>query len=57
MAADAKLLEPNSERTTNVIIAGAKRWLVDLIVIGTHGRSGFSRLLFGSVAKGVVRIA
>jgi len=28
---------------------------VDLIVIGTHGRSGISRLLFGSVAEGVVR--
>jgi nucleotide-binding universal stress UspA family protein len=24
-------------------------------VIGSHGRSGFSRLLFGSVAEGVVR--
>ena len=57
MAADAKLLEANSERAANVIIGGAKRWPVALIVIGTHRRSGFSRLLFGSVAKGVVRIA
>jgi nucleotide-binding universal stress UspA family protein len=29
----------------------------DLIVIGTHGRRGVSRLLLGSVAEGVVRIA
>ncbi len=57
MAADVKLLEANGERTANVIIAEAKRWPADLIVIGTHGRSGFSRLLFGSVAEGVVRIA
>jgi nucleotide-binding universal stress UspA family protein len=28
-----------------------------LIVIGTHGRSGFSRILFGSVAEGVVHTA
>jgi len=57
MAADIKLLEANGERIANVIIAEAKRWPADLIVIGTHGRSGFSRLLFGSVAEGVVRIA
>jgi nucleotide-binding universal stress UspA family protein len=27
---------------------------VDLIVMSTHGRSGLSRLIFGSVAKGVM---
>jgi nucleotide-binding universal stress UspA family protein len=30
---------------------------VDLIVIGTHGRSGLSRLLMGSVAEAVQRSA
>lgn len=30
---------------------------VDLIVMGTHGRSGLSRLLMGSVAEAVVRKA
>jgi universal stress protein A len=30
---------------------------VDLIVMGTHGRSGLSRLLLGSVAESVVRTA
>ena len=29
----------------------------DLIVMGTHGRTGFSRLLMGSVAELVVRRA
>ena len=29
----------------------------DLIVMGTHGRSGVNRLLLGSVAEGVLRIA
>jgi nucleotide-binding universal stress UspA family protein len=29
----------------------------DLIVVGTHGRKGFGRLLFGSVAEQVVRTA
>jgi len=29
----------------------------DLIVVGTHGRHGVSRLLLGSVAEGVLRVA
>lgn len=29
----------------------------DLIVMGTHGRRGFNRLAFGSVAEGVLRSA
>ncbi len=28
---------------------------VDLIIMSTHGRSGFSRLMFGSVADEVIR--
>ena len=30
---------------------------IDLVVVGTHGRSGLSRFLMGSVAERVVRIA
>lgn len=29
----------------------------DLVIVGTHGRRGLSRLLLGSVAEGVVRLA
>jgi hypothetical protein len=29
----------------------------DLVLVGTHGRRGFSRVLLGSVAEGVVRLA
>jgi len=28
-----------------------------MIVVGTHGRSGLNRLLFGSVAECVIRLA
>ncbi len=35
----------------------AEREGVDLIVIGSHGRTGLSRLLMGSVAEAVVRHA
>ena len=52
---DTSLLEANGERIARVIDAEAISWSADLIVIGTHGRSGFSHLLFGSVAEGIVR--
>jgi nucleotide-binding universal stress UspA family protein len=39
------------------IIALAQRMSADLIVMGTHGRTGLNRLLMGSVAESVVRRA
>jgi universal stress protein A len=39
------------------IVEYAKETAADLIVIGTHGRSGVSRLMMGSVAERVVRTA
>lgn len=32
-------------------------WKADLLVVGTHGRRGVNRLLLGSVAERVVRVA
>jgi universal stress protein A len=40
---------------SDVILHVAKEGGVDLIVMGTHGRSGLSRLLVGSVAEAVLR--
>jgi nucleotide-binding universal stress UspA family protein len=37
------------------ILLQADRVGADLIVVGTHGRSGFDRLVFGSVAEKVLR--
>jgi len=39
------------------IIDSAAEWNADLIVIGSHGRSGVPRLLLGSVAEFVARNA
>jgi nucleotide-binding universal stress UspA family protein len=39
------------------IVAFAQEGKFDLVVIGTHGRTGLSRLLIGSVAERVVRTA
>jgi nucleotide-binding universal stress UspA family protein len=39
------------------IVEVAEQENCDLIVMGTHGRTGFARLLMGSVAEAVVRRA
>lgn len=39
------------------VCASAREWGADMIVIGTHGRGGVSRLLMGSTAENVVRHA
>jgi general stress protein 26/nucleotide-binding universal stress UspA family protein len=38
----------------SVIVEEAKEWGADLIVLGSHGYTGFKRLLLGSVAQSVV---
>lgn len=40
---------------TEEIVAFAKKSGVDLIVMGTHGHQGLNRIIFGSVAEGVVK--
>jgi nucleotide-binding universal stress UspA family protein len=39
------------------ILAAVREARADLIIMTTHGRTGFGRLLFGSVAEGVLRQA
>ena len=39
------------------ILDTATAWKADLIVVGSHGRTGLDRFLLGSVAEGVVRHA
>ena len=44
-------------RAARVIVQTATTRGTDLIVIGTHGRSGFAHLMLGSVTERVVRMA
>ena len=46
-----------SPNAADAIVGYAKEVHADIIVVGTHGRSGVSRLLMGSVAERVVRTA
>ncbi len=46
-----------SESPAREIAEYANKNKMDLLVIGTHGRSGLTRLLIGSVAEKVVRLA
>jgi nucleotide-binding universal stress UspA family protein len=39
------------------IIDAASKWHADLIVLGSHGRTGLERFLMGSVAEAVARHA
>ncbi len=53
-----QVLEESGIRSVPEIIIGqAKQWGADVIVMGTHGRRGWSRTLMGSVAEEVARLA
>src|SRR5690348_9407832 len=49
------LLDRIGTRVADLILDQAKEWPADLIVMGTHGRRGISRLAMGSDAEMVVR--
>ena len=41
------------DRVFQVILDEAEKWNVDMIVLGSHGRSGFDRIVMGSVSEAV----
>ena len=47
--------EVTGKRVADVIIEQVAQHHCDLVVMGTHGRRGFSRIAMGSVAEGVAR--
>jgi nucleotide-binding universal stress UspA family protein len=51
------LLEELGIPVGECIVRRAQQWPADLIVCGTHGRRGLSRLLLGSSAEYIVRHA
>jgi nucleotide-binding universal stress UspA family protein len=55
--ADSAIVESSVGRVSKAIVEQAHDWPADLIVIGTHGRRGASRLVMGSDAEEVVRLS
>lgn len=49
------LLDRFGTRIADLLLDQAKQWPADLIVMGTHGRRGLSRLAMGSDAEMVLR--
>lgn len=52
---EQRLIEKIGAHASDEIVAAAKDWRADLIVIGTHGRRGLKRLIMGSDAELVLR--
>jgi len=52
---ESAMLETMGQRVSGVIVDEARKWKADLIVMGTHGRRGFNRMVLGSDAEGVLR--
>lgn len=56
---ETRLLETAAptQRVASMIVEEAASWPADVVVLGTHGRRAVERLLLGSVADGVARLA
>lgn len=54
---ETTLREVISGRVCDIVVEEASRWHADLIVLGTHGRRGVRRMLLGSDAEQVLRLA
>lgn len=54
---DTVLRDTFEGRVCDQVIDAAKDWQADLIVLGTHGRRGPGRVLLGSDAEQILRLA
>lgn len=52
---ETTLLETIGNRVADLIVQQATEWQADLIVMGTHGRRGWRRIVLGSDAEWVLR--
>lgn len=51
------LLEEPGKRLGEAVAEAAKLWGADLVVVGSHGRRGLGRVLLGSGAEQILRLA
>lgn len=57
LEAEVALLEARQQRVSEVLLAKAKELGVDLIVVGRHGQRGLAKLILGSVAEQLAKLA
>ncbi len=57
VVADSRLVDFPGRRLGEVVADEARDHAADLVVVGTHGRRGVSRVLMGSDAEQVIRMA
>jgi nucleotide-binding universal stress UspA family protein len=55
--ADTEIFDNFGERLAEVVADSATRFKADLIVVGTHGRRGLGRVMLGSGAEQIIRLA
>lgn len=55
--ADTVLVDHLGSHLAETVAAEAKAWDAGLVVVGTHGRKGIARLLLGSGAEQIIRLA
>lgn len=53
--AERAMIEGRGHLVSDTILADARKFRADVIVMGTHGRRGLNRLLMGSDAERVLR--
>jgi len=52
---ESELVDEPGKRLADSVADAAQAWQADLIVVGTHGRRGPSRLFLGSGAEQIIR--
>ncbi len=57
VALDTHLIDQPGQRLGQTVADEAANWGADLVVVGTHGRRGVGRVLLGSGAAQIVRMA
>ncbi|HEX5685025.1 MAG TPA: universal stress protein [Ideonella sp.] len=57
LGVESELIESPAVRVCDQVVDEARRWRAELIVIGTHGRCGVGRLMIGSNAEQIARLA
>ena len=55
--AETVLIDRLGAHLAETVAADAKEWMASLVVVGTHGRRGVGRMLLGSGAEQIIRLA